>query len=85
MVTLLCHIVFMHNVLCFNVLNCFTWFMGNNRFVCVCVEGGRRLINEFPNKRWSVASISRMLKQESCAVAKMTMQCMGALKIFGTP
>jgi len=51
----------------------------------VCVEGGRRLINEFPNKRWSVASISRMLKQESCAVAKMTMQCMGALKIFGTP
>jgi len=41
----------------------------------------------FPTKKEEAEQEEELLKQESCAIAKMTAQCalhMGALKIFGT-
>jgi len=43
---------------------------------------------DFAMKQTNICRLSGDIKQESCAIAKMTAQCalyMGALKIFGTP
>jgi len=78
--TLLPHIVFMRNVLCFNAFSHFTWFnMGRitKEYNCLIKglwtekNGGRtpnkRVFER--NKRWSLSRIKRLLKQENPAIA----------------